>query len=66
MTTNMSNTDRGMRLIIAIALIVFATVYNGTMGIIALIIAGIFLLTSYFGYCPLYSLFGNRGKSKKI
>jgi len=60
MKKNMGNTDKIIRLIIAagIAILYFSGVITGTIGIVLLILAGIFVLTSLVGFCPLYALFG--------
>ena len=60
MTKNMGSLDRTIRPIIAAVLIAlfFTKVVTGTLGIILLIVAGIFLLTSLAGNCLIYSLFG--------
>jgi hypothetical protein len=67
MKKNMGNNDRVLRLVLAALFVVlFANgVVVGTWGIILLALAGIFTLTSFVGFCPLYSLFRintNRGK----
>jgi predicted membrane protein len=56
----MGSTDRFIRIIVAItALILYFTgTMSGTFGIIALVVAGIFLLTSFVSICPLYSILG--------
>lgn len=60
MKKNMGSADKIIRLIIA-AVIVFLY-YNGTisgtLGIVLLVFAIIFLLTSLISFCPLYSLIG--------
>jgi len=60
MKKNMSSVDRIIRLIIAaILVILFLTnTVVGTLGIVLLVIAGVFTLTSTIALCPLYSLFG--------
>ncbi|HVU94106.1 MAG TPA: DUF2892 domain-containing protein [Puia sp.] len=60
MKKNMSNTDRTVRIFVALVLMLpyLLNFWNRTIAIIALVIAGIFLLTSIFGVCPLYSVFG--------
>ncbi len=60
MKKNMGGIDRITRILIAavIAVLFFTDVLSGTLGIILLIVAGIFLLTSLLNYCPLYALFG--------
>ena len=56
----MSNGDRMIRLIIAavIAALYFTGTLTGTVAIVLLVLAGIFVLTSFVGYCPVYALFG--------
>jgi len=43
---------------IRIAILYFTDVITGTLGIVLLIVAGIFLLTSLVSFCPLYLPFG--------
>ena len=67
MKENMGSTDKTIRVILAL---VFATLYftntiTGTLGLILLILAGIFLLTSLIGTCPLYIPFGINTCKKK-
>lgn len=60
MKRNMSTADRSIRLIIAALLIILylTNVLTGTLGIVFLVIAGVLMLTSFVGYCPLYTLLG--------
>jgi len=60
MKQNMGNTDRIIRVLaaIVIAVLYFTNSITGTLGYVLLGIAGIFLLTSLVGSCPLYSVFG--------
>jgi hypothetical protein len=60
MKKNMGTADRIIRLIVAaiFAILYFTKVINGILGIILLIIAGIFVLTSIIAFCPLYLPFG--------
>ncbi len=62
MKKNMGTADRVIRTLVAIALIgLFAAgVISGTWGIILLVLAGIFLITSLVSFCPLYAPFGLR------
>lgn len=65
MKKNMGNVDRVVRILIAVVvLVLFLThVITGTLAVILLILAGIFVLTSLIGTCPLYHPFGfNTGK----
>ena len=56
MKKNMGGTDRIIRVVIAIiiAILFFTNVITGIFGIILLVLAGIFVLTSLLGFCPLY------------
>ncbi len=60
MKKNMGTADRLIRLIIAavIAVLFFTGVIEGTLGIVLLILAGVFILTSIVSFCPLYAPFG--------
>jgi hypothetical protein len=52
----MSNTDRIVRVVIAavFAYLYFGGIVTGTVGIVLLILGGVFLLTSVIAFCPLY------------
>jgi hypothetical protein len=60
MKKNMGSTDKIIRLIIAavIGVLFLTNIISGTLGIILLALAGIFVLTSVISFCPLYTLFG--------
>jgi hypothetical protein len=60
MKKNMGAADRIIRVIIAaiIVTLYFTGILSGTAGIILLVLAGIFLLTSTISLCPLYGIFG--------
>jgi len=60
MKKNMGGVDRIIRILIAatIAVLFFTDVISGTLGIVLLVLAGIFLLTSLVSFCPLYLPFG--------
>lgn len=60
MKKNMGNADRIIRVIsaIIIAILYFTNVISGTVGIVLLVLAGIFVLTSLMSFCPLYAPFG--------
>ncbi len=69
MKKNLGSFDRIIRLTVAIVLIFLNLegVFTGTLGVIIMAISIIFLFTSVFGICPLYSLFGirtNRNSTK--
>jgi hypothetical protein len=56
MKKNMGVIDRIVRILIAVvvAVLYFMQLIPGTLGIILLILAGILVLTSIVGLCPLY------------
>ena len=60
MPKNMGATDKLIRILVAIVLVslFFTNLISGTIGIILLILAGIFILTSLISFCPLYTLIG--------
>ncbi|MCR9099128.1 MAG: DUF2892 domain-containing protein [bacterium] len=60
MKKNMGNTDKLVRVIIAviIAALYFTNTITGTLGIVLLVLAGVFVLTSAISFCPLYAPFG--------
>jgi len=65
MKKNMGNIDKVIRILVAvvIAILFFAKVITGTLGIILLALAVVFVLTSLISFCPLYWPFGiNTGK----
>ena len=56
MKSNMGSTDKALRIIAAIAIAVLAyfDIISGTLAIVLLVVAVIFLLTSMINFCPLY------------
>jgi hypothetical protein len=64
MKKNMGNADR---IIIAaiIAGLFFANIIPGVLGIVLMALAGVFLLTSFISFCPLYAPFGINTCKKK-
>lgn len=58
MKRNMSNLDRIIRIILAalFAYLYFGGIVTGVFGIILLVLAVVFVLTSIVGFCPLYAL----------
>jgi fatty acid desaturase len=60
MKKNMGTADRIIRFIIAaiIAVLYFTNIISGTWGIVLMVLAGVFVLTSLVSVCPLYTLVG--------
>jgi hypothetical protein len=60
MKKNMGNTDRIVRVLIAIviAALYFTGTITGLVGTILLVLAGVFVATSVVSFCPLYTIVG--------
>jgi hypothetical protein len=68
MKKNMGTVDKVIRILVAIviAILYFTHAISGTLAIVLLIVAGIFIVTSFISFCPLYFPFGiNTGKKKE-
>ena len=67
MKKNMGTTDKVIRILVAVVILVlFLThVISGTLAVILLILAGIFVVTSLLGFCPLYLPFGLSTREKE-
>lgn len=60
MKKNMGSADKGIRIIaaLAIALLYYFDVIPGTLGIVLMVLAIVFLITSFLSFCPLYPILG--------
>jgi len=60
MKKNIGTIDKVIRILVAVvfAILFFAKVVTGTLGIILLVLGIVFLLTSLISFCPLYWPFG--------
>lgn len=67
MKNNMGSLDRSIRVLaaIAIAILYFSGTITGTLGLVLLVVVGVFLLTSLVGFCPLYTILGLNTCSRK-
>ena len=67
MKKNMGSADKVVRIILAavIATLYFMDIIPGTIGIVLMVLAGIFVLTSFISFCPLYAPFGISTCKKK-
>lgn len=56
----MGSADRIIRVLIALVIagLYFSNVISGTLGVVLLVLAGVFVLTSFISFCPLYAPFG--------
>ena len=67
MKKNMGTADKVIRILVAIiiAVLYFTNLITGTTAIILLILAGVFILTSFISFCPLYFPFGISTRKKE-
>lgn len=67
MKKNMGNADKLIRLALAVILgiLYYMGIISGTLGIILLGLAIVFVFTSFISFCPLYSPLGINTCSKK-
>lgn len=63
----MGNTDRIIRLVVAsfLAALYFTNMVVGIPGLVLMILAVVFISTSFMSFCPLYYAFGIRTNYKK-
>lgn len=66
MINNMGSIDKVVRILAAFAIagLYFTDIISGTLAIVLLVIAGIFILTSFISFCPLYWPFGLSTRKK--
>jgi len=66
MKKNMGTADKVLRILVAIIIagLYFTNMISGTIAIILLVIAGVFILTSSMSFCPLYLPFGISTRKK--
>lgn len=67
MKGNMGLLDRGVRIILALVIqgLFFTNVLTGLLAIVLVVLSAVFVLTSLFGFCPLYLPFGLTTCKKK-
>lgn len=67
MKNNMGSADKIIRVIIALVIagLYYANIISGTLAIVLMIFALVFLLTSLISFCPLYLPFGINTNKKK-
>lgn len=60
MKPNMGTIDKSVRIsaAVAIAILYFTNVISGTLAVILFILAGIFIITSFISFCPIYHFLG--------
>ncbi|MEI6820516.1 MAG: DUF2892 domain-containing protein [Bacteroidota bacterium] len=68
MKKNMGTIDKAIRILVAVVVVIlfFTGIISGILGIVLLVLAGVFVLTSLLSFCPLYTPLGlNTDKSTK-
>jgi hypothetical protein len=67
MKANMGIIDKAVRIFLAVIIagLYYLQVISGTVAIVLLLIAGIFIITSFMSFCPLYYPFGISTIKKK-
>lgn len=67
MKSNIGSTDKIIRLIIAIVALAakFFIPLTGVLGIVAIVVAAIALVTGLMNFCPLWAAFGINTNKKK-
>ncbi len=67
MKQNIGTTDKVVRILVAIAIAVlyFTHQISGTVAVVLLVLAGVFILTSLISFCPLYLPFGISTRKKE-
>ncbi len=66
MKKNVGSTDKIIRIVLALVLayLYYANILTGTLGIVAVVVGAIALLTAVMNFCPLYSLIGANTNKK--
>jgi len=67
MKKNMGTVDKMIRVLVAVVVLVlyFTHVISGTLAVILIILAVVFVATSLLGFCPLYLPFGLSTRKKE-
>jgi hypothetical protein len=67
MKKNMGTLDKALRILIAIIVIAlyYTDVISGSLAIVLLVFAGVFIITSFMSFCPLYLPFGISTRPKE-
>jgi hypothetical protein len=67
MKSNMGSLDKGIRILLAMAIVVMylMNMISGAPAIVLLAFAAIFIITSFISFCPLYLPFGISTRKKE-
>jgi hypothetical protein len=66
MKKNVGTIDKVVRILVAVVIsgLYFSNIISGAVAIVLLILAGVFILTSFMSFCPLYLPFGLSTRKK--
>ncbi|MBK9397365.1 MAG: DUF2892 domain-containing protein [Saprospiraceae bacterium] len=66
MNKNLGSTDKAIRILVAVLIagLYFTNVISGTVAIVLLALALVFVVTSFISFCPLYYPFGISTRKK--
>lgn len=67
MKKNVGSPDKIIRFILAAVFVglYFAGVAEGVVGVVLLVLAGIFVLTGFMNFCPIYTMLGIRTNKRE-
>ena len=67
MKLNVGTIDKAVRILAAVIIagLYFANIISGTIAIILLVVAGIFIVTSMISFCPIYWTLGISTRKKE-
>ena len=68
MKPNMGTIDKSVRIAaaVAIAILYFTNIISGTLAVILFILAGIFIITGFIIFCPVYHFLGISTNHKSL
>jgi hypothetical protein len=67
MKNNVGTIDKVIRILVAVVVVVlyFTHVISGTLGIILLALAAVFVVTTILGFCPIWQILGLSTRKSK-
>ncbi len=67
MKKNVGTIDKAVRILVAalIAVLYFTNLISGTLALVLLALAGIFIITAFLNFCPIWWAFGLSTRKKE-
>lgn len=67
MKKNVGTIDKAVRILVAAVIVVlyFANIISGTLALVLLALAGIFIITAFLNFCPIWWAFGLSTRKKE-